>query len=167
MGAQVATNLQVYCTQPMVALVICPELNDFENYEIESLESLVGCSTTILNNECFRYMPLPGFENAIDTMTVVYSNGINWTFINLVIEVSNSCEPTLLNSIKSGRIRVLNNNIEVGFNFEKAEVYNLQGGLIGGFIIDDNIDISDLQTGAYILVIKAQNGVQSLKFYKK
>ncbi len=88
-----------YCTAPMTPVTICPFFCEFEegytiyiDYQITDLESLYGCSTSIISDECFRYMPLPGFVG-IDEITVYAVNEVGTVAqTSVFVTVSENCD---------------------------------------------------------------------------
>ncbi len=86
------------CTAPVTQTVLCVEAN--EEFVLTEVISLFGNNTSILNEECVRYTPLPAFENiGIDTVDLIVCNttGICDT-ATAIIEVGN-CEGLALQPI--------------------------------------------------------------------
>ena len=62
------------CTQTLQPLEICVEYCEVENGQITSVDATFNCSITLLNDTCFRYTSLPGYEGE-ETLTIEGCNG--------------------------------------------------------------------------------------------
>ncbi len=93
-----------YCTSPIEPIIICPFFCEFEegytisiDYQITDLHSLYGCSGTIISDECFHYMPLPGYIGT-DEVIVTAENeagdvAVTTVYITVSADCDNLCEP--------------------------------------------------------------------------
>gem|GEM_PF-6831824 len=69
-------EVQEACTEAITPIIICPEFCGFadQNYSIQDVHSFyTACSISILDDFCFRYIPLPQMENygVPDSISVV------------------------------------------------------------------------------------------------
>ena len=74
-------EVQEECTEAITPIILCPEFCEFndQTYSIQSVNSFyTACSITILDDFCFRYIPLPQMENygVPDSISVVACNQI-------------------------------------------------------------------------------------------
>lgn len=99
------TETIMTCTGPIQPIEICIEPAflcelETENYRIAEVVSTFNCSVNILNDTCFRYIPLPGFETVGEDIVIVAvcSNDVsNCETIYAMIEVGdcNTINPNL------------------------------------------------------------------------
>ena len=62
-----------YCVQPLEEVEMCVKFCDLEDAVLIDAHPTFDCSIYILNDSCFTYIPLPGFEGT-DEVTVIGCN---------------------------------------------------------------------------------------------
>jgi len=81
------------CGAPMTAIVLCPEYCDltFGSYEINNVESIFECNIEILDSNCIRYTPFPGFAGN-EVLDITACAGGDCETATAFISVSEDCE---------------------------------------------------------------------------
>jgi len=81
-----------YCTQPVTPLIICNDWCDVDDASILGISSLYGCSVSLLDDNCFQYVPLPQWYGN-DEILITYCNEDNECGqITLNILTADDCE---------------------------------------------------------------------------
>jgi len=83
--------IQELCTGNMQGIDICVEYCN-ELAVVTTLTTSFECSLTILNENCFRYTPLPAFTNLNDTINVEGCFGDDCEIVQVAIYVGDDCE---------------------------------------------------------------------------
>jgi|GEM_PF-1798259 len=94
-----------YCTEYMTPYIICPEFCLFENgapYAVTSVHTTYDCSVNVLDDDCVRYMPLPGYYGQ-DMITIIACGTMPGSenvcdTVNVIIDVLDDCTPIPCNA---------------------------------------------------------------------
>ncbi len=81
-------------------LIFCPEFCDIDNAFIQSIDGQICCTTSILEDACFEFVPLPGqlgsFELYILVCDSVTGECNDWlVYLEIGEEIAPPCEPYL------------------------------------------------------------------------